>query len=208
MCCHVNSIPGKLTIFTIKHHRGLIKVWGYGEPARSSSWKYNWNFPLPVGGVMTLQAWTLVKRVEFGTDLTMYTWVTTASCFMAAHRNSPHHHGNAIGWKLTIFTIKHHRGLIKVWGYGEPARSSSWKYNWFRRRSASKCKTCHFLLPVDGAMTTSEYWNVDVFRPGLLSNMNFGVDWTTSRSTLKLKIKIKMADFLLHLGHGTNRLFL
>ena len=49
----------------------------------------------------------------------------------------------------------------QIWhGSVQPARRSTWK-----------CKTCHFLLPVGGAMTMIEYWHIDVFRAGLLSYM-------------------------------------
>ncbi len=32
-------------------------------------------------------------------------------------------------------------------------------------------KTCHFLLPAGGAITITEYGHVDLFIPGVLSNM-------------------------------------
>jgi len=35
----------------------------------------------------------------------------------------------------------------------------------------SNFKVPHFLLPTGGAVTVAEYCHVDVFRPGLLSNM-------------------------------------
>ncbi len=54
---------------------------------------------------------TKFQHVKFGADLTMHTRVTTAYCFMVAHKNSPRRHSNAIGLKLTIFIIKHHQHL-------------------------------------------------------------------------------------------------
>ncbi len=42
----------------------------------------------------------------------------------------------------------------------------------------SMSRMADFLLSVGGAMTVTEYWHVDVFRLGLLSNVNFGADWT------------------------------
>lgn len=34
----------------------------------------------------------------------------------------------------------------------------------------------YFLWPIGGAVTITDYWNVDVFRTGLLSNVRFGAD--------------------------------
>ena len=44
--------------------------------------------------------------------------------------------------------------------------------------TALLCEPCQFLLPVVGAMSISEYRYVDVFSAGLLSNVEFGADWT------------------------------
>ncbi len=62
------------------------------------------HFLLPVGGAMTMtEYWPvdvfrlrLMKHLESEADLTLYSQVRTASCFMVKHRNLPHRQGNAV----------------------------------------------------------------------------------------------------------------
>lgn len=99
--------------------------------------------------------------------------------FMAKHQNSLHCYSNTICWKLTSYAKQNYQGLTffwdQIWGEcGQPAGSTISKY-----------KTCHFLLPAGSPMTITEYWHVDVFRPGILSKM-----WSLGhigKCTLKLK---------------------
>ncbi len=54
---------------------------------------------------------TLVRQVKYGTDWIVYGHATTACFFMVRHQKSPRHHGNSVGKKLTLFTMKHYQGL-------------------------------------------------------------------------------------------------
>ncbi len=59
--------------------------------------------------------------------------------------------------EILAFRCVQARNLIKreVWGRLDIA-CLSW------------CKTSHFLLPAGGGMIITEYWPLDVFKPGLL----------------------------------------
>ncbi len=59
-----------------------------------------------------VQDWTPIKRVKFGADRTLLTWVTATSCFMVKHQTLSGRQGHALWRKLKIFAILHHKGLM------------------------------------------------------------------------------------------------
>lgn len=118
------------------------------------------------------QAWW---NMRCGSDWTMYTEVKT-TFFMTNNTLSWH-----VQWKLTISTRWHHQSL--------KAHLTPLEADLVNPIEVHQSMKRHFLLPVGGAITVTQYWHVYFLRPGLLSSMtNFGQIWQSVHKVKQLPV--------------------